>query len=508
MITVPKPVILCILDGWGINADPSVSAPAQAHVPHFNRIWDTCPHSTLTTFGPDVGLPTAQMGNSEVGHTNIGAGRVVAMDLGAIDLAIEDGSFAKNDALLVFVAELKSSGGAAHLMGVASDGGVHGHLTHVIAAARAIVAHGVPVWLHAITDGRDVAPSSAAEFIATLTAQLPAGATVATVIGRYWAMDRDNRWDRVARAYEAMIHAKGERAPNAAAAIATSYAKNETDEFLAPTVIGDYSGAKDGDGFFCLNFRSDRAREILAAIAAPNFSDFEAGLRPKWAALLGMVEYSADHNTYIRTAYPKRAIPNTLGEWVAKQGRTQFRLAETEKYPHVTFFLNGGRETNFIGEDRAMPKSPKVATYDLQPEMSCAEVSDDLVSAIEHGYDLIVVNFANPDMVGHTGSLAAAIKACEAVDIGLGRALAALELAGGAMIVTADHGNCELMVDPITGGPHTAHTTNPVPVILVGGPLGVRLRDGGRLADLAPTLLQLMGITPPPEMTGESLITL
>ena len=503
---MPKPVVLCILDGWGINADPSVSAPAQANVPNFNRLWDKCPHSTLTTFGPDVGLPTGQMGNSEVGHTNIGAGRVVAMDLGAIDLAIEDGSFAKNDALLAFVAALKSSGGTAHLMGVASDGGVHGHLTHVIAAARAIVGHGVPVMLHAITDGRDVAPSSAVDFIDTLMAQLPKGATVATVIGRYWAMDRDNRWDRVARAYEAMIHAKGAIAATPSDAINASYQLGETDEFLAPTVIGAYEGAKDGDGFFCLNFRSDRAREILAAIAAPNFADFDAGKRPKWAATLGMVEYSADHNTYMHTAYPKRAIPNTLGEWVAKQGRTQFRLAETEKYPHVTFFLNGGRETSFEGEDRAMPKSPKVATYDLPPEMSCGEVSDDLVAAIVHGYDLIVVNFANPDMVGHTGSLPAAIAACEAVDIGLGRAVEALKKAGGAMIVTADHGNCELMVDPVTGGPHTAHTTNPVPVILVGGPHGAKLRDGGRLADLAPTLLQLMEIAPPSEMTGESLM--
>ena len=503
---MPKPVVLCILDGWGINADPSVSAPALAHVPHFNQLWDECPHSTLTTFGPDVGLPTGQMGNSEVGHTNIGAGRVVAMDLGAIDLAIEDGSFAQNDALLAFVAALKSSGGTAHLMGVASDGGVHGHLTHVIAAARAIAGHGVPVMLHAITDGRDVAPSSAADFMDSLMAQLPAGVTVATVIGRYWAMDRDNRWDRVARAFGAMIHAKGAIATTPAEAIRASYLLGETDEFLAPTVIGAYNGAKDGDGFFCLNFRSDRAREILAAIAAPNFAEFDAGHRPKWAATLGMVEYSDHHNTYMHTAYPKRAIPNTLGEWVAKQGRTQFRLAETEKYPHVTFFLNGGRETSFDGEDRAMPKSPKVATYDLQPEMSCGEVSDDLVAAIEHGYDLIVVNFANPDMVGHTGSLPAAIAACEAVDRGLGRALDALKKAGGAMIVTADHGNCELMVDPVTGGPHTAHTTNPVPVILVGGPDGVQLRDGGRLADLAPTLLELMGITPPPEMTGESLM--
>ena len=505
-MTAKKPVVLCILDGWGIGPNLAVSAPAQAHVPHFNRLWQTCPHETLTTFGPDVGLPTGQMGNSEVGHTNIGAGRVVAMDLGAIDLAIEDGSFAQNASLVRFVDKLKASGGTAHLMGVISDGGVHGHLNHVLAAARAITAQGVPVALHAITDGRDVAPNSAADFIAALMVSLPQGAKVATVIGRYWAMDRDTRWERVARAFQAMVNAQGEHAATPQAAIAASYAKSEMDEFVAPTVIGDYQGAKDGDGYFCLNFRSDRAREIMAALAEPNFTSFDTGKRPVWGALLGMVEYSALSSTYLDTAYPKRFLANTIGEWVAKQGKTQFRLAETEKYPHVTFFLNGGREEPFDGEARFMPKSPKVATYDLQPEMSSVEVGDQLVQAIETGYDLIVVNFANPDMVGHTGSLPAAIKACEAVDIGLGRALAALQKAGGAMIVTADHGNCELMVDPVTGGPHTSHTVNPVPVILVGGPTGAKLRTGGRLADLAPTLLALMGLDQPTEMTGKSLL--
>lgn len=503
-----KPVVLCILDGWGIGPDPATSAPAQAHVPNFNRLWDTCPHATLTTFGPDVGLPRGQMGNSEVGHTNIGAGRVVAMDLGAIDLAVEDGSFARNPELLAFAAKVKVAGGTAHLMGVASDGGVHGHITHVIAAARALTALGLPVALHAITDGRDVAPSSASTFIADLEAALPSGVKIATVIGRYWALDRDNRWERVSRAYQAMVNGRSEtQAARASDAVKQSYAKGETDEFLAPTVIAGYAGARDGDGVFCLNFRADRAREILAALGQPEFAGFDTGKRPVWCAMLGMVEYSTGHNAYMATAFPKRVIVNCLGEWVAKQGRSQFRLAETEKYPHVTFFLNGGREVPFDGEERAMPASPKVATYDLQPEMSAAEVSAHLVSAIERGFDLIVVNFANPDMVGHTGSLSAAIKACEAVDVGLGRALAALEAKGGAMIVTADHGNCEMMVDPVTGGPHTAHTVNPVPVILVGGPKGATLRLGGRLADLAPTVLQLMGLPQPPEMTGESLIT-
>ena len=505
-MSAPKPVVLCILDGWGIGANPAVSAPAQAHVPHFNHLWATCPHATLTTFGPDVGLPRGQMGNSEVGHTNIGAGRVVAMDLGAIDLAIEDGSFATNEAVLAFVDKIKASGGTAHLMGVVSDGGVHGHLNHVLAACRALTAHGVPVALHAITDGRDVAPNSAAGFMDQLMLSLPAGAQVATVIGRYWAMDRDNRWDRVQRAYEAMAHGRGSFAATPQQAVAASYDRAEMDEFIAPTVIGAYAGAQDGDGFFCLNFRSDRAREILAALADPGFTSFPAGRRPVWAALLGMVEYSEIHNTYMESAFPKRHLSNTLGEWVASHGLTQFRLAETEKYPHVTFFLNGGREDPFPGEDRFMPKSPKVATYDLQPEMSSVEVGDHLVSAIIQRYDLIVVNFANPDMVGHTGSLPAAILACQAVDIALGRALTELQSVGGAMIVTADHGNCELMVDPVTGGPHTSHTVNPVPVILVGGPPGASLRQGGRLADLAPTLLALMGLPQPPEMTGRSLM--
>ncbi|WP_323005703.1 2,3-bisphosphoglycerate-independent phosphoglycerate mutase [Pseudorhodobacter sp.] len=505
-MTVPKPVVLCILDGWGLNPDSSANAPVLANTPNFDRLMATCPHATLITHGLDVGLPRGQMGNSEVGHTNIGAGRVVAMDLGAIDLAIEEGRFGQNPQLLAFIARLKASGGVAHLMGVISDGGVHGHVSHVIAAANAVAAAGVPVVIHAITDGRDVAPSSAPDHMARLLAGLAPGIRIGTVIGRYWAMDRDNRWDRVGRAFDAMVAAKGEAAADPQAAIAAAYARGETDEFIAPSVMAGYAGAKAGDGFYCLNFRADRAREILASLGDPSFDGFDASARPKWEAMLGMVDYSARHDDYMITAYPKPVLHNTLGEWVSKQGRTQFRLAETEKYPHVTFFLNGGAEAASPGEDRAMPKSPNVATYDLQPEMSEPEVAYALVGAIEHGYDLIVVNFANPDMVGHTGNLQAAIKACEAVDDGLGRALAALEKVGGAMIVTADHGNCETMVDPETGGPHTAHTTNLVPVILYGGPLGANLR-AGRLCDLAPTVLQLMGLAQPDEMTGKTLIT-
>lgn len=504
-MSAPKPVVLCILDGWGLREGREGNAPLLANTPNFDALMAKYPHATLITHGPDVGLPSGQMGNSEVGHTNIGAGRVVAMDLGAIDLAIETGSFAQNPALLDFIAKLKASGGAAHLMGVVSDGGVHGHIRHMLETARVIAGAGVPVIIHAITDGRDVAPDSAGRFMTALQAGLPEGARIGTVIGRYWALDRDNRWDRVARAYGAIVHAAGEAAADAGAAIEASYDKAEMDEFIAPSVIGDYAGAKDGDGFFCLNFRADRAREILAALGDPAFARFETGTRPKWAAMLGMVDYSTAHDAYMSAAYPKQEIVNTLGDWVAAHGRSQFRLAETEKYPHVTFFLNGGKEAASLGEDRFMAPSPKVATYDLQPEMSSVEVTDHLIGAIEHGYDLIVVNYANPDMVGHTGDLGAAMVACAAVDEGLGRVVAALKVAGGAMIITADHGNCETMIDPETGGPHTAHTTNPVPVILVGGPKRAKLRDG-RLADLAPTLLQLMELPQPAEMTGESLI--
>ncbi len=504
-MNVPKPVVLCILDGWGLSDPGEANAPYLAKTPNFDAIMARGPAAQLITHGPDVGLPRGQMGNSEVGHTNIGAGRVVTMELGRIDRTIADGSFFENPALLEFIARLKATGGTAHLLGLVSDGGVHGHLNHIAAAAKAIAAAGVPVLLHAITDGRDVAPKSALSHLAQMRARLPEGVHIATVLGRYYAMDRDNRWVRVALAFDAVIRGRGVTARSAQQAIQAAYARGETDEFISPAVIDGYAGLEDGDGLFCLNFRADRVREILAAIGQPGFDAFDTGRRPDLAAFMGMVDYSDDHLHYMTAMHHKDVIANTLGAWVAAHGLRQFRLAETEKYPHVTFFLNCGAEQPKEGEDRFMPKSPKVATYDLKPEMSAEEVTDRFVSAIEDGYDLIVTNYANPDMVGHTGDLDAAILACETVDRGLGRVIAALEKAGGAMIVTADHGNCEVMVDPETGEPHTSHTLNPVPVVLVGGPEGARLRNG-RLADLAPTLLQLMGLPKPPEMTGQSLI--
>ena len=501
-----RPVVLCILDGWGLGERREGNAPLLAETPTMDRLVATCPHATLVTHGPDVGLPEGQMGNSEVGHTTIGAGRVVLMDLPRIDQVVRDGALGRIPAVERFAARLQGTGGAAHILGLASPGGVHSHQRHIAAAARALAEAGVPVVLHLVTDGRDVAPDSARGQVAALLAEvadLP-GVRVGTVMGRFFAMDRDRRWDRVERAFRAIGEGAGHAAPDADAAIEAARARGETDEFVEPTAIGGYAGPAEGAGLWCVNFRADRVREILGALLDPGFDGFERGATPPFAAALGMAPYSEQLDARMEVAFPDEPIANGLGAWVAGRGLRQFRLAETEKYPHVTFFLNGGREEPYPGEDRAMPQSPKVATYDLAPEMSAAEVAERLVGAIEGGYDLVVVNFANPDMVGHTGDLGAAIRACEAVDAGLGRAALALERAGGAMIVCADHGNCETMIAE-DGGPHTAHTLNPVPVILVGGPEGARLRDG-RLSDLAPTLLALMGVDPPPEMTGASLI--
>jgi len=501
-MTPIKPVVLCILDGWGLRDQRDANAPLLGNTPNFDRLMADYPHATLITHGRDVGLPAGQMGNSEVGHTNIGAGRVVAMDLGAIDLAIEDGSFARNDHLQAFMAQAK---GVVHLAGLVSPGGVHSHERHILEAARVLTSAGLKVAVHAITDGRDTPPTDADRSLPVFEAALPQGARIVTVIGRYFAMDRDNRWDRVRRAWQAMVEAKGEHAETVRQALDAAYAADVSDEFIPPTVIGDFAGMQDGDALFFANFRADRAREILRAIGQPDFAEFDVTGRPKLSAILGMVEYSDVHNAWMTTMFPPRDLRNTLGAWVAEHGLKQFRIAETEKYPHVTFFFNGGKEAPEAGEVRYMAPSPKVATYDLAPEMSAAEVTEHLVDAIHEDYDLIICNYANPDMVGHTGDIPAAIRAVEAVDRGLGQVMAALEEVGGAMIVTADHGNCETMIDPATGGPHTAHTTNPVPVICFNAPEVHGLADG-RLADLAPSLLALMGLEKPPEMTGKSLL--
>ncbi|MBB5516796.1 2,3-bisphosphoglycerate-independent phosphoglycerate mutase [Rubricella aquisinus] len=500
----PRPVILCILDGWGLGQAVASNAVSAGKTPVFDRLMAECPNGTLAAHGNDVGLPEGQMGNSEVGHTNIGAGRIVWMDLPKIDRAIAEGSFANNPALTGFIDRLKESGGTAHLAGLASPGGVHAHQRHIAEAARVIAGAGVPVVIHAFTDGRDVPPKSALGQLSDLEAALPDAARIGTVTGRFYAMDRDNRWDRVSQAFDVIAHAKGAAAASVAEAVQAGYDDGQTDEFTPPSVIGDYAGMADGDGLMFLNFRADRAREILAAFLDPAFDGFERQA-PTIAAALGVVEYSDQHNDWMEVMFPSEDIPNTLGQWVSAQGRRQFRIAETEKYPHVTFFLNGGVETPYPGEERLMPKSPNVRTYDLKPEMSAAEVTAGVIGAIKDGYDLIVVNYANPDMVGHTGDIEAAKAACEAVDASVGQVLDALKEAGGAMILTADHGNCEVMVDPDTGAPHTAHTLNPVPVILIGGPEGA-VMGSGRLADLAPSLLDLMELPQPAEMSGRSLI--
>lgn len=500
-----RPVMLVILDGWGWREDAADNAVRQANTPTFDALWANCPHAFLRTSGKDVGLPDGQMGNSEVGHLNIGAGRVVMQDLPRITDAIATGEIEKAPALIALIDKLRETGGTCHLMGLISPGGVHSHQDHAAAVAGILALAGIPTVMHVFTDGRDTPPRSGAEFVDKLVADLPASVPVATVIGRYFAMDRDKRWDRVEKAYAAIADAQGARYDDAAGAIAASYAANVGDEFIVPAVIGDYAGMKDGDGVLCFNFRADRVREILAALLDPAFSGFPRPRVPEVAIAVGMTQYSEALDAFMGTIFPPESLENGLGQVTAAAGRTQLRMAETEKYPHVTYFLNGGEEKQYRGEDRIMVPSPKVATYDLQPEMSAPELTDKAVAAIRSGkYDLIVLNFANPDMVGHTGILAAAIKAVETADTGLGRIVAAIKDAGGALLVTADHGNCELMRDPVTGGPHTAHTTNPVPVMLFGS--DAKTLADGRLADLAPTLLALMELPQPKEMTGKSLM--
>ncbi|MGE0746390.1 MAG: 2,3-bisphosphoglycerate-independent phosphoglycerate mutase [Rhodospirillales bacterium] len=504
-----RPVVLCVLDGWGYREDPADNAVAAARAPVFQRLMAACPHALLTTCGIDVGLPAGQMGNSEVGHLNLGAGRIVNQEIRRIDAAIEDGSLAANPALARFVAALKASGGRCHLMGLLSPGGVHSMQDHMAALARMLDRQGIEVIVHGFLDGRDMPPQSAPECIAAFDRGLSGLARVryGTISGRYYAMDRDKRWDRVAKAHAVLTDGTGQHAATPQACIEASYAAGVHDEFVLPCAIGGYDGMRDGDGLLMANFRADRAREILAALLDPGFDGFARPRTVRLAAALGMVEYSEALNPFLDALFHPVALDHILGEVVSGAGLRQFRIAETEKYPHVTYFFNGGIETPFPGEDRLLIPSPKVATYDLQPEMSAAEVTDRLVEAVRSGkYDFILVNYANPDMVGHTGFLAAAVKAIETVDACLGRLAAAVEQAGGALVVTADHGNSEMMRDPETGGPHTAHTLNPVPVILFNGPADVHALHDGRLADVAPTILDLLGLPQPAAMTGHSLL--
>lgn len=506
----PRPVVLCVLDGWGYRPDPHNNAILDARTPNFDRLVATCPQGLIDASESFVGLPEGQMGNSEVGHMNLGAGRVAVPDMPRIDKAIEDGSLAKNPVLTGLIATLKKNGGACHLMGLASPGGVHAHQDQLVALANMIAGAGVSVRIHAFLDGRDTPPRSALEYLEQIAAGLKKGLpiTFATISGRYYAMDRDKRWDRVGKAYACLVDAQGETAKTPKEAVEKAYAAGQDDEFVVPTALEGYPGMKDGDGVLMFNYRSDRAREILTALLDPMFDGFKRSRLVKFGVAVGMVEYSAALNGFLKTLFPPMVIKMGLGETVARAGLKQLRVAETEKYAHVTFFFNGGEERQFDGEDRILVPSPKVATYDLKPEMSAPEVTDKLVEAIGSGkYDLVVVNYANTDMVGHSGILPAAIKAVEAVDACLGRLVEAVKKAGGVLLITADHGNAEQMYDEASHQKHTQHTLNRVPALLVNAPANVHSLQDGKLADVAPTLLALMHLPQPAEMTGHSLLS-
>jgi 2,3-bisphosphoglycerate-independent phosphoglycerate mutase len=509
MTSRPRPLVLCILDGWGERSNGADNAIDKAKTPVWHELMRQWRHAQLDASEHYVGLPDGQMGNSEVGHTNIGAGRVVMQDLPRIDKALAEGSAAKLPDLLEFIAKLKTSGGTAHVMGLISPGGVHSHQNQIAAFVRIVAEAGVPVAVHAFLDGRDTPPQSAIGYLKQFQQDVSGHGNIriATVAGRYYAMDRDKRWDRVAKAYRVLTAAAGKHADDPVKAVEAAYARGETDEFVLPTAIAGYPGMRDGDGMFFANFRADRIREIAAALLDADFSGFERAKRVAFAAALGLVEYSTELNRFLATLFPPEDLRDTFGEIVADAGMTQLRIAETEKYAHVTFFFNGGRETVFPGEERILVPSPKVATYDQQPEMSAPEVTDKVVEAIRSGrFDVVVLNYANTDMVGHTGRFDAAVKAVETVDASLGRLAEAVETAGGTLVITADHGNAEMMRDPETGAPHTAHTLNPVPFIIVNPPVALARVEHGRLADVAPTLLDLLGLPKPAAMTGHSLI--
>jgi 2,3-bisphosphoglycerate-independent phosphoglycerate mutase len=506
-----KTTVLIILDGWGHREDSRDNAIALGRTPVWDRLWQQAPHTLISGSGLDVGLPAGQMGNSEVGHMSLGSGRVVYQNITLIDQAIADGSFDRNPAYCTAIDRTIAAGGAVHIFGLLSAGGVHSHEQQIFAAVRLAAKRGAQhVYLHAFLDGRDTPPRSAGpslEQADALFAQLGCG-RVASITGRYYAMDRDNNWDRVERAYQLLTEGTGHSAASALAGLQAAYARGENDEFVLPTAIRTADQAPalvaDGDCILFMNFRSDRARELTRAFIEPGFSRFARRVVPRLADFVMTTEYAADIHT--SCAFKAQNLDNVLGGYLAQQGRTQLRIAETEKYAHVTFFFSGGREEPFAGEDRVLVKSPPVATYDLQPEMSAPELTDKLVAAIHSGkYDLIVCNYANGDMVGHTGILAAAIKAVETLDECLGRVEQAVLEVGAEALVTADHGNCEQMLDYESGQQHTQHTTDLVPLVYIGRRRLQLDPAGGKLADIAPTLLAMMGLPQPPEMSGANL---
>ena len=507
MTTTPKPLVLMILDGFGHSDSPESNAVYAAKKPVLDRLWATVPNGLISGSGMDVGLPDGQMGNSEVGHMNLGAGRVVYQDFTRVTKAIRDGEFFENPTICAAVDKAVAAGKAVHLMGLLSDGGVHSHQDHLIAMAELAFKRGAEkIYLHAFLDGRDTPPKSAASSIELLDATFQAlgKGRIASLIGRYYAMDRDNRWDRVAQAYNLIVDGKGEfNAATAQEGLEAAYARGESDEFVKATSIGEPVTVEDGDAVVFMNFRADRARELSRVFVEDGFKEFERARQPN-VQYVGLTQYAA--SIPAPAAFAPGSLENVLGDYLAKNGKTQLRIAETEKYAHVTFFFSGGREEPFPGEERILIPSPKVATYDLQPEMSAPEVTDRIVEAIENQrYDVIVVNYANGDMVGHSGVFEAAVKAVECLDTCVGRIVEALEKVGGEALITADHGNVEQMADESTGQAHTAHTTEPVPFIYVGK-RDLKVREGGVLADVAPTMLKLLGLEKPAEMTGTSIL--
>ncbi len=503
-----RPVALVVLDGWGYRPERDGNAIALANVPTWDRLWSRAPRTLLDASGLAVGLPDGQMGNSEVGHLNLGAGRVVMQDLVRVHAAIADRTFFDNAALVAACDAVKRSGGTLHLCGLLGDGGVHAHDAHAVALVELARARGVErVALHLFLDGRDTLPRSAAGFLQDFLARVAGRAVLASVSGRYYAMDRDQRWARTELAYRAMVSGTGPTAPDALAAITAGYNQNVTDEFQQPVAItrdgAPVAPIRDGDQLVCFNYRSDRMRQIVRALTEPGFDGFDTGTRPQ-IGVTTMTQYAQTFG--LPVVFPPFSMARIMAEVLADAGKTQFRTAETEKYPHVTYFFNGGEEQPYRGEERQLVASQKVATYDLAPEMSAAGVTDKLCGALEgRHHDFILCNYANGDMVGHSGNLAATIKAVETVDACLARIIASAERSGARLLITADHGNCEMMIDPVTGGPHTAHTTNKVPFLLIDPDGNRPLRSGGALCDVGPTVLSLLGLEQPAEMTGTSL---
>lgn len=504
-----KTLALIILDGWGYREDADQNAILAANTPNLDALTKEYPNTLISGSGLDVGLPEGQMGNSEVGHVNLGAGRVVYQDFTKVTKSIADGEFEHNPALVKAIDDAVSKDKAVHIMGLLSPGGVHSHEDHIFAAIRMAAHQGASkIYLHAFLDGRDTPPQSAEaslEKADAVFAEIGCGKT-ATIIGRYFAMDRDKRWDRVQKAYDLITQGKGEAtADSAVAGLKASYEAGKNDEFVPPTVIGDSVSVEDGDSIIFMNFRADRARQLTQVFVDKNFDGFELAVKPELSAFVMLTQYSADFDAPV--AFPAEKLVNVMGEWLEKQHKTQLRISETEKYAHVTFFFSGGVEKEFEGEERILIPSPDVATYDLQPEMNSEKLTDELVGAIESGkFDVIICNYPNGDMVGHTGDFNAAVKACEAVDKSIGRVIEALKKTGGECLITADHGNAEQMVDNTTGQAHTAHTSEPVPFIYFGR--DAEPRKGGTLSDVAPTMLHLMGIEQPKEMTGTPIMTL